>query len=62
MIIRVMRMEKVPETSIFNHLTRLIAWEDFINVSRCESFRSYIYDNITGDCAVVDKLEWFGSH
>jgi hypothetical protein len=36
-----MGMELVPETSIFNELTRLIAREHFINVSRCESFRSY---------------------
>jgi hypothetical protein len=36
-----MGMELVPETSIFNKLTWLIAREDFIDVSRCESFRSY---------------------
>jgi hypothetical protein len=34
--------EMVPETSvIFNQLTRLVAWEDFIKVSRRESFGSY---------------------
>jgi hypothetical protein len=33
----------VPETSaIFNQLIQLIAREDFINVSRRESLRSYI--------------------
>jgi hypothetical protein len=32
----------VPETLvIFNQLTQLIAWEDFINVSCHENFRSY---------------------
>jgi hypothetical protein len=37
-----MGTEKVPETSvIFNQLTRLIAREDFINVSHREIFRSY---------------------
>jgi hypothetical protein len=37
-----MGTELVPETSIFKQLTRLIAREDFINVSRRESFKSYI--------------------
>jgi hypothetical protein len=36
-----MGMELVPEMSILNKLTQLIA-QDFINVSRCESFKSYI--------------------
>jgi hypothetical protein len=37
-----MGTEMVPETSvIFNQLTRLTAWEDFINVSRREGFRSH---------------------
>jgi hypothetical protein len=38
-----MGTDMVPETSvIFNQLTRLVAREDFINVSRLESFRSYV--------------------
>jgi hypothetical protein len=37
-----MGTELVPVTLIFNQLTRLIAREDCINVSRCESLRSYI--------------------
>jgi hypothetical protein len=37
-----MGMELVPETLIFNQLTWLITQEDFINVHRRESFRSYI--------------------
>jgi hypothetical protein len=38
-----MGTELVPETSMFYQLTRLIAREDFINVSRRESLRSYMY-------------------
>jgi hypothetical protein len=38
---QILMTELIPETSIFNQLTRLIAREDFINVSRRESFRSY---------------------
>jgi hypothetical protein len=41
--ILMMGMELVPEISIFNELIRLIAQEDFINVSHRESFRSCIY-------------------
>jgi hypothetical protein len=43
--------ELVPETSvIFNQLTRVMAREDFINVSRRESFTSYIH---SGSCEQV---------
>jgi hypothetical protein len=38
-----MGTEMIPETlAIFSQLTRLIAREDFINVCRRESFRSYL--------------------
>jgi hypothetical protein len=41
-----MGTEMVPETSvIFYQLAQLIAQEDFIKFSRCESFRSYILHN-----------------
>jgi hypothetical protein len=36
----IMGTEPVPQMSIFNELTRLIARENFINVSRCESFNT----------------------
>jgi hypothetical protein len=37
-----MGKEMVPATPvIFNHRTRLVAQEDFVNFSRRESFRSY---------------------
>jgi hypothetical protein len=39
--ILIMGTELVPETLIFNQLTRLIAQEDYINVSRRESLGSY---------------------
>jgi hypothetical protein len=43
------RTEKVLETLVFspfNHLTRLVAREDFIIHCRRESFRSYITFNV----------------
>jgi hypothetical protein len=40
--ILMMGMKLVPEMSIFNQLTQLIAREDFIHISHRESFRSYI--------------------
>jgi hypothetical protein len=37
-----MGTEMVPEMLVLCDLTQLIAWEDFINVSRCENITSYI--------------------
>jgi hypothetical protein len=40
-----MGTEMVPETSVssYNHLTQLIAREDFIAFSGRENFKSYVY-------------------
>jgi hypothetical protein len=41
------RTEIVTDTTVIcNKLTQLIAWEDFTNVSHCESVRSYITKNM----------------
>jgi hypothetical protein len=49
----------VPETSVssFNQLTRLCAREDFIECSRCESFK--LYTDLTTLKSLVTNYETF---